>query len=483
MHDHELQPLALGALAPEARDVGGGLALVRVGAPGEELRHLPVGGEPVQRGGVLGPRVAQHELAARGSRGPSRVVAAVPGAVRESPRPCRDAYIPAHQTPNREEAPVQTWDTRSIDVEPHQPQVLHSGDEGRTIVINLPAGEELQDHQVHERAWILVVDGEVEIEAGGETVTGGPGLPRADGARTSATRCARCRTRGWCWCSLPGPARTSLAARTARPAQRCDARAALRHPRQPAGARGGDRGCAGGGRGRVRARRRLRAGGRLAAGDGEARSRSSTRTGSAGNTERWLEEPVGRARRRAGAPRDRVLPRHSSAASAPRSCSGCPSRLEIDGALRLPRLAAQRHADLHAGADRTATTSCSPTATREVVIFGHSHLQFAREAEGGRLLVNPGSVGLPFDGDRRAAYALWHGGREFELRRVEYDSDGYVRAGARAHGRDARRHRRDAGAADRAGRLRRLAPALAAAVRSTPWPASARDRPPPPPAS
>jgi quercetin dioxygenase-like cupin family protein len=71
---------------------------------------------------------------------------------------------------------VQTWDTRSIDVEPHQPQVLHSGDEGRTILINLPAGEELQDHQVHERAWILVVGGEVEIEAAGESVKGGPGF-------------------------------------------------------------------------------------------------------------------------------------------------------------------------------------------------------------------------------------------------------------------------------------------------------------------
>ena len=61
-----------------------------------------------------------------------------------------------------------------------------------------------------------------------------------------------------------------------------------------------------------------------------------------------------------------------------------------------------------------------------VVFFGHSHIQFQREAEGGRLLVNPGSVGLPFDGDRRAAYALWQGGRDVELRRVEYDSDGYA---------------------------------------------------------
>jgi quercetin dioxygenase-like cupin family protein len=70
---------------------------------------------------------------------------------------------------------VHTWDTRTIDVEPHQPQVLHSDEEGRTIAINLPAGEELQDHQVHERAWIFVVEGEVELEAAGETVKGGPG--------------------------------------------------------------------------------------------------------------------------------------------------------------------------------------------------------------------------------------------------------------------------------------------------------------------
>jgi len=70
---------------------------------------------------------------------------------------------------------VETWDTRSIDVDPHRPQVLHSDEEGRTIVINLPAGEELQDHQVHERAWIMVVEGEVELEAGDGTVKAGPG--------------------------------------------------------------------------------------------------------------------------------------------------------------------------------------------------------------------------------------------------------------------------------------------------------------------
>jgi quercetin dioxygenase-like cupin family protein len=71
---------------------------------------------------------------------------------------------------------VETWDTRTLDVEPRQPKVLQSDDEGRTIVISLPAGEELQEHQVHERAWIVVVDGLVEIaDAGGATFEAGPG--------------------------------------------------------------------------------------------------------------------------------------------------------------------------------------------------------------------------------------------------------------------------------------------------------------------
>jgi quercetin dioxygenase-like cupin family protein len=69
------------------------------------------------------------------------------------------------------------WDLREVDVQPHQPEVLHSEGEGRTILIQLPAGEALQDHQVHERAWLVVVDGEIEVDGrgDGETVTGGPG--------------------------------------------------------------------------------------------------------------------------------------------------------------------------------------------------------------------------------------------------------------------------------------------------------------------
>ncbi|MBA3718626.1 MAG: metallophosphoesterase family protein [Actinobacteria bacterium] len=57
------------------------------------------------------------------------------------------------------------------------------------------------------------------------------------------------------------------------------------------------------------------------------------------------------------------------------------------------------------------------------IVFGHSHIQFQRPGPHGTYLVNPGSVGMPLDGDVRGAYALWHGGREFEFRRVEYDTE------------------------------------------------------------
>ena len=72
---------------------------------------------------------------------------------------------------------MQTWDLRTVDVEPRQPQILSSDrGESRTIAINLPAGEALQDHEVHERAHLVVVDGEVEVDGDGQTVTGGPGF-------------------------------------------------------------------------------------------------------------------------------------------------------------------------------------------------------------------------------------------------------------------------------------------------------------------
>jgi quercetin dioxygenase-like cupin family protein len=71
---------------------------------------------------------------------------------------------------------METWDITSLSIEPHQPQILRTDQEARVIALHLPAGEALQEHQVHERAYVIVVDGEIEISADTETECGGPGL-------------------------------------------------------------------------------------------------------------------------------------------------------------------------------------------------------------------------------------------------------------------------------------------------------------------
>jgi redox-sensitive bicupin YhaK (pirin superfamily) len=68
---------------------------------------------------------------------------------------------------------VEHWDLTGLEVEPRHPQILDSKrGESRTIALQLEAGEGLQEHQVHERAHVIVIEGEVEIG----DVTGGPGL-------------------------------------------------------------------------------------------------------------------------------------------------------------------------------------------------------------------------------------------------------------------------------------------------------------------
>jgi predicted phosphodiesterase len=54
------------------------------------------------------------------------------------------------------------------------------------------------------------------------------------------------------------------------------------------------------------------------------------------------------------------------------------------------------------------------------VVFGHTHLQFRRLGPGYLELLNPGSVGMPLDGDVRAAYALTREDGSIEQRRVSY---------------------------------------------------------------
>jgi predicted phosphodiesterase len=57
----------------------------------------------------------------------------------------------------------------------------------------------------------------------------------------------------------------------------------------------------------------------------------------------------------------------------------------------------------------------------KTVVFGHSHLQFRRAGPHGTDLLNPGSVGMPLDGDTRAAWAVLPDGGDFQFRRTPFD--------------------------------------------------------------
>ncbi len=62
----------------------------------------------------------------------------------------------------------------------------------------------------------------------------------------------------------------------------------------------------------------------------------------------------------------------------------------------------------------------------QLIGLGHTHIPYVWE-EGGRVVFNPGSVGQPRDGDRRASFAVvsFEGSAvKVEVRRVEYDLEG-----------------------------------------------------------
>jgi diadenosine tetraphosphatase ApaH/serine/threonine PP2A family protein phosphatase len=142
-----------------------------------------------------------------------------------------------------------------------------------------------------------------------------------------------------------------------------------------------------------------------------------------GNTDRWLADasdvPESELNERALA--------HCRAAlgEGAGELAALPATAELDGVLfchASPRSDMASFMPSAGEIDATLLADDDP----DVIVFGHTHLQFRRPS-GRHTLVNPGSVGMPFDGDRRAAYALWRGAGDFELRRVEYDSDAYAR--------------------------------------------------------
>ena len=72
---------------------------------------------------------------------------------------------------------MRSWNLDTVAAEPRKPTIVSSADDARAILVRLPAGERLEDHEVHERARVIVVTGELEITtSAGERATGGPGL-------------------------------------------------------------------------------------------------------------------------------------------------------------------------------------------------------------------------------------------------------------------------------------------------------------------
>jgi quercetin dioxygenase-like cupin family protein len=72
---------------------------------------------------------------------------------------------------------VNSWQLGTLDLKPRLPEILSSNDAARAIVLDLAAGESLSEHEVHERAWLVVLGGEIEVTTvAGDRASGGAGL-------------------------------------------------------------------------------------------------------------------------------------------------------------------------------------------------------------------------------------------------------------------------------------------------------------------
>jgi putative phosphoesterase len=78
--------------------------------------------------------------------------------------------------------------------------------------------------------------------------------------------------------------------------------------------------------------------------------------------------------------------------------------------------------------EEDATESLLTRARCSLLILGHTHAPYAKTFPSG-LIVNPGSVGQPRDGDPRTSYAMFDtDSHECEILRLDYDIDGAARA-------------------------------------------------------
>ena len=67
---------------------------------------------------------------------------------------------------------VRTWQLHEIDMPAgtRSPVVLDSED-SRAVLIRIAPGQELGEHQVRERAWVVVVDGAIQAETADGSLT------------------------------------------------------------------------------------------------------------------------------------------------------------------------------------------------------------------------------------------------------------------------------------------------------------------------
>jgi quercetin dioxygenase-like cupin family protein len=72
---------------------------------------------------------------------------------------------------------VRSWNLREIATPggSRSPVVLDSDEAARAVLIGLDPGQELGDHQVKEHAFVLVVEGSVEVGAGDDRLEAAAG--------------------------------------------------------------------------------------------------------------------------------------------------------------------------------------------------------------------------------------------------------------------------------------------------------------------
>ena len=70
---------------------------------------------------------------------------------------------------------MQRWDLLELDAPDgtRDPIVLHSDNGARAVLLVLRPGQSLGEHQVKENAWVVVLDGSVQISADGTQFEGG----------------------------------------------------------------------------------------------------------------------------------------------------------------------------------------------------------------------------------------------------------------------------------------------------------------------